>query len=826
MQTPASLLADLHTASHTQILDAIDEVRRQGTGEYVSLPQIVVCGDQSSGKSAVLEAISGVRFPVKTGTCTRFATELCLRRGPKRSGSVRINPGPTASEHHKEHLKGFQVQNVSIDEVGTYIEQAKAYMEISETKKFSDDKLLVEVKGPEFQPLTLIDLPGLIHSVVRNDNDFVRELASGYLGEKRSVILAIVHAKTDIDNQEILNLIKEKDPAGKRTIGVITKPDKIEDNDTDQFSLLARNEKYRLQRGWHVVRNRSSGEDPSSFDQEKEEAAVFQNEPWKGLLPAQLGIARLRARLSKVLLEETCNSLEKVMTEVELQIADCGAQLKKLGPTRASPDDQRKFLTEIRENFREHVYGGVEGHYTNPYYEKNVDQRLRATIRRLNDEFDQNMHNYGHTFHIEDITEKPANDSATPLPVPPEISARAFLHDIDQTVVQTGRAQELPGRYNADLVATVFRKQSIKWQAIARNHAAKSFSEAKKFLRRILYDITEPQNADRLWNGLVQPQLLKRQDALEQKVDELLKPYIVFIPHSTPRRYARGLSRFTKVRNKLEIAGQGQQNIKDYAACADLLLAMLAYYDSALETFIDNMISLAVENCLLCDLSNLIAPDVFATMTNEELSMYTEEPEEVVTARKEATKKLGRLEQSLETFRQQVWNAKTSIVAPIRSSFSFGLAPGDNSIDELASLLNSIQLQVPEEPLNSGLFTPKSTQSRQNEGTGRYQSANKTPSPPARPSSTSAVPATAAPSSPNLFAPQPSLFQAASDTLAPGIMYPSPSSSSTSPNSRDWRRRRPSSRSPKPPPVQAVSDSDTGKSHPWQEEKWKLTLDC
>ncbi len=46
------------------------------------LPQIIVCGDQSSGKSSVLEAISGISFPTKDNLCTRFAIELILRRSP------------------------------------------------------------------------------------------------------------------------------------------------------------------------------------------------------------------------------------------------------------------------------------------------------------------------------------------------------------------------------------------------------------------------------------------------------------------------------------------------------------------------------------------------------------------------------------------------------------------------------------------------------------------------------------------------------------------------------------------------------------------------
>ena len=35
---------------HEQLLDTIDRIRAQGISRYIDIPQIVVCGDQSSGK--------------------------------------------------------------------------------------------------------------------------------------------------------------------------------------------------------------------------------------------------------------------------------------------------------------------------------------------------------------------------------------------------------------------------------------------------------------------------------------------------------------------------------------------------------------------------------------------------------------------------------------------------------------------------------------------------------------------------------------------------------------------------------------------------------
>lgn len=72
------------------LLDTIDNLRELRVGEIVQLPQIIVVGDQSSGKSSVLEAVSGMKFPVHGDLCTRFATELILRRDPETKIAVSI----------------------------------------------------------------------------------------------------------------------------------------------------------------------------------------------------------------------------------------------------------------------------------------------------------------------------------------------------------------------------------------------------------------------------------------------------------------------------------------------------------------------------------------------------------------------------------------------------------------------------------------------------------------------------------------------------------------------------------------------------------------
>lgn len=95
------------------LLDKIDQLFACNVGEYIDLPQLVVVGDQSSGKSSVLEGLTSLPFPRDSGLCTKFATQISFRRHLKKSIHVSIIPGEDASEAHKEKLKAWSPPPIS-----------------------------------------------------------------------------------------------------------------------------------------------------------------------------------------------------------------------------------------------------------------------------------------------------------------------------------------------------------------------------------------------------------------------------------------------------------------------------------------------------------------------------------------------------------------------------------------------------------------------------------------------------------------------------------------------------------------------------------------
>jgi GTP-binding protein EngB required for normal cell division len=227
------LSVPLQTDQHRNLLDIVDRLRSRGISKYVDLPEIVVCGDQSAGKSSVLEAISGMKFPTKDNLCTRFATELALRHEADVGLKITIIPGPNRSDRERQQLSAvtFDSDITNLD-LGSVVEKAKDAMGISDTKRFSSDILRVELSGPSQPHLTMVDLPGLFRAANSeqslDDSKTVEQMVIGHMKRPRSTILAVVSAKSDFALQEVTEYTRELDPKGVRSLGLITKPDTLD----------------------------------------------------------------------------------------------------------------------------------------------------------------------------------------------------------------------------------------------------------------------------------------------------------------------------------------------------------------------------------------------------------------------------------------------------------------------------------------------------------------------------------------------------------------------------------------------------------------------
>ena len=411
-----SIPHELQSSEQKRLLDTVDALRAYNVGDFAELPQIIVCGIQSSGKSSVLEAISGVPFPRGGGTCTRFATEVSLRRRPKTSVTVSITPGPTRRGEERDKLLQFRHILKSYEGFPDLFAQASEAMGLSDPtrKSFSDDRLKVEVTGPKQPQLTLVDLPGLIQISEGQSGQLVKELVMEYMKNSKAIILAVVMAATDAENQSVLELAKDEqiDPLGQRTLGILTKPDLLENMPLKEreWQKTVRNEvdKFKLELGWHIVRNVDSGRGGSDREErldarDKIEAEYFSKSNFKADSSKRLdvGITTLRKRLSKVLFQQIQKHLPTVLEDINSGIREAKSELSKLGEARTSDREQRDYLTGLSTKFGFICQEAIGGMYHSSFFDK-PNSKLCAMILNAHDDFVSDVNSEGKGWRIVD----------------------------------------------------------------------------------------------------------------------------------------------------------------------------------------------------------------------------------------------------------------------------------------------------------------------------------------------------------------------------------------------------------------------------------------
>jgi len=145
-------LAKLQSSHERKLLDVVDRLRRTGLSGTIKLPQLVVCGDQSSGKSSLLEAITEIPFPHKANLCTRFATEIILRRESKVTVTVKIVPDKGRTEAEKKKLSSFTNTLLDIRHLPDVVDAATQEMglgKLGSSRAFTRDVLSITICGPD-----------------------------------------------------------------------------------------------------------------------------------------------------------------------------------------------------------------------------------------------------------------------------------------------------------------------------------------------------------------------------------------------------------------------------------------------------------------------------------------------------------------------------------------------------------------------------------------------------------------------------------------------------------------------------------------------------
>jgi hypothetical protein len=197
----------------------------------------------------------------------------------------------------------------------------------SSQRTFSEDVLRLEVSGPSQEHFSVIDVPGIFKRTTqgmttKEDIALVDQMVHGYMSNPRSVMLIVVPCNVDIATQEILERAEDLDPEGIRTLGVLTKPDLIDQGGEGAVVDLLEERKHRLRLGWHLLRNPGQSDLNAGRCRHAIEAEFFTKKaPWNSLDKEKLGVQALRVRLQAILEDHIRREFPKVGQNMSRRIS-------------------------------------------------------------------------------------------------------------------------------------------------------------------------------------------------------------------------------------------------------------------------------------------------------------------------------------------------------------------------------------------------------------------------------------------------------------------------------------------------------------------------
>ncbi|KAJ6624865.1 dynamin protein dnm1 [Mycena sp. CBHHK59/15] len=333
-------------------------------GGELDMPQLVVVGSQSAGKSSVLETIVGRDFlPRGQGIVTRRPLVLQLIH------TAESNEASPSSPTYREWAQFLHIDKrfTDFNEIRKEIEQ-ETFRVAGQNKGVSKLPISLRIYSPDVLDLTLVDLPGLTKIPVGDQpSDIerqIRNLVLDYISKPNSVILSVSPANVDLANSESLKLARQVDPQGRRTIGVLTKLD-LMDAGTNALDILT-GRVYPLKLGFIGVVNRSQQDINGEKSMEaalNSETEFFKSHPAYRNIAHKNGTKYLAKSLNQVLMNHIRDKLPDMKARLNTLMGQAQQELNSFGDSDSFGDQNQQgaLVLRLMTQFARDFVSSIEG---------------------------------------------------------------------------------------------------------------------------------------------------------------------------------------------------------------------------------------------------------------------------------------------------------------------------------------------------------------------------------------------------------------------------------------------------------------------------------
>ncbi|KAK4486458.1 hypothetical protein RD792_009138 [Penstemon davidsonii] len=353
------------------LLDAIDKLRLlKVMHEGIQLPTIVVVGDQSSGKSSVIESLAGISLPRGQGICTRVPLIIRLQNHP--------DPQP-------QIFLQFNGKTVPTDEGQISDAISKATEEVAgKGKGISNTPLTLVVKKKGVPDLTMVDLPGITRVAILDQPEDIYEQVSQmimeFISPQESIILNVLSAGVDFTTCESIRMSQRVDKTGERTLAVVTKADKSPEGLLEKVTA----DDVNIGLGYVCVRNRIG--DESYEEARDEETRLFESHHLLSKISkSMVGIPVLAQKLVQIQATIIVKCLPEIVRKISDKLSSNMDDLNKLPQVMTSISEAMttfmNILGLVKESLRKLLLRGEFDEYPDEM-EMHCNARITEMINK------------------------------------------------------------------------------------------------------------------------------------------------------------------------------------------------------------------------------------------------------------------------------------------------------------------------------------------------------------------------------------------------------------------------------------------------------------